>query len=262
MRIVPADIRNSIADLQNFTYCFQIKLSDNRELYLTESDSVLWIEGKEFIPNSGLTFQEGVFNDSAKNYILLEGIFEDGAIEHGMDLTSAEVKIYVCFTNACSHFVTYYCSSFIKRDLGFALRLEPSVKAYEQIPLQFFSKNCRANFGDIKCQVDKKAYTQKYDIQEMFAKTIILAHSDKESGYFTGGDAVLGEERFYSKIIQHSNNFIILDQLIPDIVKPNKAVWLTAGCDKKFITCCNKFNNAVNFRGEPTIPDEKFIKVL
>lgn len=25
-------------------------------------------------------------------------------------------------------------------------------------------------------------------------------------------------------------------------------------CDKKFITCCNKFNNAVNFRGEPFIP--------
>lgn len=26
-------------------------------------------------------------------------------------------------------------------------------------------------------------------------------------------------------------------------------------CDKKFITCCNKFNNAVNFRGEPFIPE-------
>ena len=25
-------------------------------------------------------------------------------------------------------------------------------------------------------------------------------------------------------------------------------------CDKNFITCCNKFNNAVNFRGEPFIP--------
>ena len=26
-------------------------------------------------------------------------------------------------------------------------------------------------------------------------------------------------------------------------------------CDKKFITCCNQFNNAVNFRGEPFIPE-------
>lgn len=26
-------------------------------------------------------------------------------------------------------------------------------------------------------------------------------------------------------------------------------------CDKKFITCCNKFNNAVNFSGEPFIPE-------
>ncbi len=28
-------------------------------------------------------------------------------------------------------------------------------------------------------------------------------------------------------------------------------------CDKKFITCCNKFNNAINFRGEPFIPEGK-----
>jgi hypothetical protein len=26
-------------------------------------------------------------------------------------------------------------------------------------------------------------------------------------------------------------------------------------CDKSFRTCCNKFNNAVNFRGEPFIPE-------
>lgn len=262
MRVIPASIQNSIADLQNFTYCFYIKLTDGTELYLTESDRSLWIEDKEYIPNSGITLQEGVFNDSAKNYIILEGIFEVGAIEQYMDLTSAEVKIYVCFTNVCNHFITYYCSNFIKRDLGFVVRLEPFVTAYDQIPLQFFSKNCRANFGDAKCKVDKKAYSSEYGIKEMYAKTIILTKNDRESGYFTGGDAILGEGPFCSKILQHSNDFIILDQLIPENVKDNKIVQLIAGCDKKFITCCNKFNNAVNFRGEPIIPDEKFIKVI
>ena len=72
----------------------------------------------------------------------------------------------------------------------------------------------------------------------------------------------MGEGQFDSKILQHSNDFIILDRLIPETVKHIETVELVAGCDKKFITCCNKFNNAVNFRGEPLIPDEKFIKVI
>jgi uncharacterized phage protein (TIGR02218 family) len=28
---------------------------------------------------------------------------------------------------------------------------------------------------------------------------------------------------------------------------------ITAGCDKNFSTCTKKFNNAINFRGEPSI---------
>jgi uncharacterized phage protein (TIGR02218 family) len=29
---------------------------------------------------------------------------------------------------------------------------------------------------------------------------------------------------------------------------------LVAGCDKSFTTCAEKFNNAINFRGEPHVP--------
>ena len=35
-----------------------------------------------------------------------------------------------------------------------------------------------------------------------------------------------------------------------------------AGCDKQFNTCINKFNNAINFRGEPHLPGiELLLKV-
>ena len=46
----------------------------------------------------------------------------------------------------------------------------------------------------------------------------------------------------------------------PEAIKPSQTVKLTAGCDKKFITCCNKFNDAVNFRGEPTIDQRNFLR--
>ena len=38
-----------------------------------------------------------------------------------------------------------------------------------------------------------------------------------------------------------------------DIVVGNQ-LEITAGCDKSFSTCQGKFNNAINFRGEPHVP--------
>ncbi len=254
-------IDNSIAE-QNFTYCFHITLQDGLELYLTESDKSLSIDDIIFMPNSGMTLKEGNFNDSAQNYIILEGVFENNGVEQHYDLTQAMVKIYVCCVNSYNHFVTYYCTTYTKRDLEFTLRLEPNIELYNQSLLQSFSKKCRANFGDLKCKIDKTVYSQTYDIKEMFGRIMVISNLDKESGYFNYGDAILANGQFYSKIINHSGDVVILDKLIPDSIKHNKMVVLTVGCDKNFITCCNKFNNAVNFRGEPLIPDDNFIKVI
>ncbi|WP_341756703.1 MULTISPECIES: DUF2163 domain-containing protein [unclassified Candidatus Tisiphia] len=255
-------IDNSITELQNFTYCFHITLQDGFELYLTESDKSLSIYDMTFIPNSGMSLKEGKFNDSAKNYIILEGVFEINGVEQHYDLTQAMVKIYVCCDNYCKHFVTYHCTSYTKRDLDFTLHLEPNIELYNQSLLQSFSKKCRANFGDLKCKIDKTVYSHIYNIKEMFGRTMVISNLDKENGYFNYGDAILANGQFCSKIISHSGNVVTLDQLIPDSVKHNQTVQLIAGCDKNFMTCCNKFNNAVNFRGEPFIPDDNFIKVI
>ncbi|XBG66793.1 phage BR0599 family protein [Rickettsia sp. Oklahoma-10] len=42
-------------------------------------------------------------------------------------------------------------------------------------------------------------------------------------------------------------------------VKDAKEVKITGGCNKFFITCCNKFNNTINFRGKPLIPEKDLI---
>ncbi|MCZ6901461.1 MAG: phage BR0599 family protein [Rickettsia endosymbiont of Ixodes persulcatus] len=59
-----------------------------------------------------------------------------------------------------------------------------------------------------------------------------------------------------------SYGLAILQDIILDSVKDAEEVKITAGCDKNFITCCNKFNNAINFRGEPLIPEKDFINLV
>ena len=93
-----------------------------------------------------------------------------------------------------------------------------------------------------------------------------LTNCDKEDGYFNEGRATFvvnnEESQFNAIILCHSRTNIELNKLVPDVVVNNSThVILTAGCDKNFITCCNKFNNGVNFRGEPLIPEYNFLKI-
>ncbi len=46
---------------------------------------------------------------------------------------------------------------------------------------------------------------------------------------------------------------------MPEPIAPGDAFTVTAGCDKRFATCRDRFANTVNFRGFPHIPGNDFI---
>ncbi|MCC8418870.1 MAG: phage BR0599 family protein [Rickettsia endosymbiont of Glossina mortisans submortisans] len=73
---------------------------------------------------------------------------------------------------------------------------------------------------------------------------------------------MFGENHFNSKVLSNFGDLIILEDIIPDAAKDTEEVKIIAGCDKNFISCCNKFNNAINFRGEPLIPKKDFINLV
>lgn len=200
MTINTTHFPSSIPSVLGLKYCFHIKLPDNNNLYLTELDKSILIDDKIFIPNSGMTLQAGEFNDSGQNFIIVRGIFENNGIEKHYDLTDAKVKIYQCFAQKINHFVSYRCSTYVKRDLDFTLYLTSNTDAYNQTVLQSYSQNCRANFGDSRCKIDKTMYSALYNIKEIFGKTIQISNLDKEDGYFTGGDVNLGEGHFAQKL--------------------------------------------------------------
>lgn len=253
--------KDAILKLHSFDYCFKITLTDKRILFFTSADKVIKLDDN-YLPNSGISLIEGVFNDCANDHIILEGIFEENGINDIMDLTGAEIKIQIYFPEHLYDFITYYCTLYTKYDLHFSIYLESESIKYNQSLLNVFSETCRADFADKKCRVDKHTYSKKYDILEIMIKTIIVSNIDYENGYFIGGSAILGEEEFKSKILNSFNNQIELDKVVPEHMRGYKNIILIAGCDKKFRTCCNKFDNAVNFRGEPLIPKYNFLNII
>ena len=52
---------------------------------------------------------------------------------------------------------------------------------------------------------------------------------------------------------------IELWQQMPEPIEAGDSFTVTAGCDKRFATCRDRFANAVNFRGFPHIPGNDFV---
>lgn len=254
-------IKRAISTEKNFYYCFDIILKSGSRLCLTSADHTVNIECITYSPRSGLIIKQGSFNDSGQDYIVLEGIYEQHAIDNVIDLTDAIIKILICGATNYYHFVTYRCTIYTKFDLNFTLYLQPETIKYNQTVINCFSKTCRTNFGDLRCKVDKSNFSSIYDIVEITNRNIKLLNMDRENGYYTGGDAKLIGSNFGAKILSNFNANIQIDRIISDDLKNLSKIMLTAGCDKSFITCCNKFNNAVNFRGEPFVPEDDFLEV-
>jgi uncharacterized phage protein (TIGR02218 family) len=55
-------------------------------------------------------------------------------------------------------------------------------------------------------------------------------------------------------VLQVSGSTIQIRDLPRLPIENGCRVELREGCDKKFATCTERFNNAINFRGEPHLP--------
>jgi uncharacterized phage protein (TIGR02218 family) len=117
------------------------------------------------------------------------------------------------------------------------------------------SAECRAQLGDKKCRVDLAGRTVRATVVETdgAALTLDQAVDDRyvlgRVRYLSGANCGL-----VSVVLSASGSTLQLRDLPRAAVEPGCGVELREGCDKRFQTCVSRFNNAVNFRGEPHLP--------
>lgn len=240
-------------------YLFHIIKNSETEYYLTSAAKGLEYEGNIYLPYSGLSFLSGSFNDSAENLIVLKGVFEQGGIGKDDDLIGASVKILRMQNNEIKHFVTYFCTQHNINDLNFEIHCEPETIKYNRSLLQMFSKTCRASFGDDRCKVNKDDYAVICRISSINGSMITCDFDGFQSGYFEGGKLIDSNQKEFS-ILTHIHHNIEVQNSTECAFSVGDQVRLLPTCDKNFRTCCYSFNNAVNFRGEPAIPESNIVK--
>ncbi|MBX6328566.1 MAG: DUF2163 domain-containing protein [Pseudolabrys sp.] len=134
---------------------------------------------------------------------------------------------------------------------------------------RFYTTSCAADLGDARCGIDLAlpAHRGAGAIAALLSASSFRASGLDAfaDGWFTAGrlEFTGGANRGLAVEIKihRKDEAVTLDlwQAMPEPIAVGDAFVVTAGCDKRFGTCCDKFNNAVNFRGFPHIPGNDFV---
>ncbi len=133
-----------------------------------------------------------------------------------------------------------------------------------------YTATCSADLGDARCTVNlaDPAYRGEGTVAALagtsaFTATGLEAFADTwfsagRLAFTSGANAGLAVE-----VKRHRRDgadvLIELWQAMPEPLAAGDTFVVTAGCDKRFATCRDRFANSVNFRGFPHIPGNDFI---
>jgi uncharacterized phage protein (TIGR02218 family) len=153
---------------------------------------------------------------------------------------------------------------------AFTAELRGLADALAQDSGRLFTARCGADLGDNRCRIDlTKAAYRGSGVVTVIEGTSIVAVSGLggfADGWFTAGRMVWttgANAGIAVEVKQHriaaGEVRLWLWQAMAEPIAAGDSFTITAGCDKSFATCRNRFANASNFRGFPQIPGNDFV---
>ena len=142
----------------------------------------------------------------------------------------------------------------------------------DQVTGRTYGRTCDAALGDARCGIDLSG--PDYRAAGMVADgdirhLTISTGASVAVGHYTGGTfkVTAGEYAGVVRMIREhgaggEGESISLWEALPDVLPAGTEVELTAGCDKRFETCRDRFANQLNFRGFPFIPGNDVLMVV
>jgi uncharacterized phage protein (TIGR02218 family) len=135
---------------------------------------------------------------------------------------------------------------------------------------RLYAATCSADLGDERCTValDDPTYRGTGSVATLLgASHFVVAGLDSYAdGWFTAGkltwtsgqnDGLAMEVKIHR--VAEDGVSLTLWQSMAWPIAEGDGFFVTAGCDKRYSTCRDRFDNAVNFRGFPHIPGNDFV---
>ncbi len=135
---------------------------------------------------------------------------------------------------------------------------------------RIYTATCAADLGDSRCTIDLSdpAFLGAGIVTDLLGISHFSTSglNDFDNGWFTAGKlsftsgANAGNAiEIKSHVAKGDSVTLTLWQAMPEAIATGDTFTITAGCDKRFATCRDRFDNAVNFRGFPQIPGNDYV---
>ncbi len=135
---------------------------------------------------------------------------------------------------------------------------------------RLYTANCSADLGDTRCGIDldDEAFRGTGAVVTLRGTSVFTVSGLDafDEDWFTAGKVVWtsgANDTLAVEVKRHRNDSegiaIELWQAMPQTIAPSDTFVVTAGCDKRFATCRDRFHNTINFRGFPHIPGNDFV---
>jgi uncharacterized phage protein (TIGR02218 family) len=268
MKTLPPGLDAHVAgEVTTLAFCWKLTRRDGTVLGFTDHDRDIVVDAVTYRAASGMSPSAiSASADLRVDELDIEGILSSEAIAEDDVLRGlydyAELSLYLVNYQQPEEGAlllrTGWMGEITLRDGQFVAELRGLTQALQQTIGDIYSAGCRARFGDARCGKNKTTFTVSGTVDAVHG---LHGFSDaartEASGHFALGSVIFtsgvneGLEMEVKAFAGGRFEFSLPIYSPPAIGDSYDAV---AGCDKAFETCVVRFNNALNFRGEPHVP--------
>ena len=279
MRTIPSALQAKLnSGVTTLARCWLITRNDGLTQGFTDHDEDIVLDAVTCRAGSGLTSSEatqklgmavdgsemsGALSDNSLNEADLAAGLYDGASVAVWLVDWSEPGLRVIIAKGTLGEVRREGLAFTAEVRGLSDRLA-------QESGRLYTATCSADLGDARCKIDltAAAYRGSGAVIVLSATSSFSASGldTFDDGWFTAGKlSFIGGANagLAVEVKRHRKDAggvtIDLWQAMPETIAPGDGFVVTAGCDKRFSTCHDRFDNVVNFRGFPHIPGNDFV---
>jgi uncharacterized phage protein (TIGR02218 family) len=146
------------------------------------------------------------------------------------------------------------------RDGMYVAELRGMTQRLQMTVGEVYTPDCAADLGDARCGVDLAALEESGAVNAVISATAFTTVLVQATGWYDGGELTWtgGGNAGQTVAVRSWDSAtgtlsLFLPALYP--TQAGDAFTIRPGCDKSFATCQAKFDNGVNFRGFPHVPE-------
>lgn len=280
MRSIPSALQTKLeSGVTTLAQCWKLKRRDGVTQGFTDHDRDLVLDGVTFRAGTGFTASEA----TSRFDLSVDGAEISGALDDDNALTEADLAAGRYDAAAVETWLVDWSEPSLKvltargalgevrRDgVAFTAELRGLADLLSHDSGRLYTAKCNADLGDARCKVDLAGAALRgsgtvaaVTGASMFTADGLDAHaaalfSAGRLVWSSGANAGLAMEiKEHRVVLGHAR--LSLWQAMAEPIAVGDGFTVSAGCDKRFATCRDRFGNGDNFRGFPHIPGNDFL---